>query len=164
MTNSFHQIPIDDFSSILLSVSTSWGFFRPKFLPEGVGPASGIFQAIDRTDFADFEEWTIVIFDNFIVLATDSADIEVLRLVSRRSGCRENKQKIAPNISHIPMAGVRPHSLKPRTSPLPLPNPRPLPGATRSSRLCIVRSSKLPIMSRKQTKDIWSYLLFFFST
>ena len=33
MTNSFHQIPIDDFSSNLLSVSTPWGLFRPKFLP-----------------------------------------------------------------------------------------------------------------------------------
>ena len=42
MTNSFHQIPIDAFSSDLLSVSTPWGLFRPKFLPEGVGPASGI--------------------------------------------------------------------------------------------------------------------------
>ena len=39
MTNSFHQIPIDDFSSNLLSVSTPWGLFRPKFLPEGVGVA-----------------------------------------------------------------------------------------------------------------------------
>jgi hypothetical protein len=29
MTNSFHQIPIDEFSSNILSVSTSWGRFRP---------------------------------------------------------------------------------------------------------------------------------------
>jgi hypothetical protein len=70
----------------LLSVSTPWGLFRPKFLPEGVGPASGILQAIVRTVFADFEEWTIVIFDNFLVLATDFADMEVLQLVWRRSG------------------------------------------------------------------------------
>ena len=49
MTNSFHQIPIDDFSSNLLSVSTPWGLFRPKFLPEGVGPASGILQSIVRS-------------------------------------------------------------------------------------------------------------------
>ena len=68
MTNSFHQIPIDIFSSNLLSVSTPWGLFRPKFLPEGVGPASGILQAIARSVFADFEEWTIVIFDNFLIL------------------------------------------------------------------------------------------------
>jgi hypothetical protein len=29
MTNSFNQIPIDEFSSNILSVSTSWGRFRP---------------------------------------------------------------------------------------------------------------------------------------
>ena len=74
MTNSFHQIPIDDPSSALLSVSTPWGLFRPLFLPEGVGPASGILQSIVRSVFADFESWIIVIFDNFLILASDYAD------------------------------------------------------------------------------------------
>ena len=89
MTNSFHQIPIDDFSSNLLSVSTPWGLFRPKFLPEGVGPASGILQAIVRSVFADFEEWTIVIFDNFLVLASDYADAlsKLARILDR---CRQH--------------------------------------------------------------------------
>lgn len=85
MTNSFHQIPIDDFSSNLLSVSTPWGLFRPKFLPEGVGPASGILQAIVRSVFADFEEWTIVIFDNFLILASDFPDaVAKFRLILER--------------------------------------------------------------------------------
>lgn len=74
MTNSFHQIPIDDDSSDLLSVSTPWGLFRPKFLPEGVGPASGILQSIVRKIFADFDDWIIVIFDNFLILASDYKD------------------------------------------------------------------------------------------
>ena len=74
MTNSFHQIPIDQDSSDLLSVSTPWGLYRPKFLPEGVGPASGILQAIVRKVFAEFEEWIIVIFDNFLILASDYHD------------------------------------------------------------------------------------------
>jgi RNase H-like domain found in reverse transcriptase/Chromo (CHRromatin Organisation MOdifier) domain len=74
MTNSFHQIPLDLSSSNLLSVATPWGLFRPKFLPEGVGPASGILQAIVRRIFAPFDEWTIVIFDNFLVLAHDYED------------------------------------------------------------------------------------------
>jgi hypothetical protein len=69
MTNSFHQIPIDNDSSDLLSVSTPWGLYRPKFLPEGVGPASGILQAIVRKIFAAFDDWIIVIFDNFLILA-----------------------------------------------------------------------------------------------
>lgn len=85
MTNSFHQIPIDDFSSNLLSVSTPWGLFRPKFLPEGVGPASGILQSIVRRIFSDFDDWIIVIFDNFLVLASDHQDaVSKLELVLRR--------------------------------------------------------------------------------
>ena len=60
MTNSFRRIPIDNFSSNLLSVSTPWGLFRPKFLPESVGPASGILQSIVRRIFADFEDWIVV--------------------------------------------------------------------------------------------------------
>jgi hypothetical protein len=89
MTNSFHQIPIDDFSSNLLSVSTPWGLFRPKFLPEGVGPASGILQSIVRRIFADFDDWIIVIFDNFLVLASCYQDaLDKLRIVLLR--CQSN--------------------------------------------------------------------------
>lgn len=88
MTNSFHQIPLDDFSSNLLSVSTPWGLFRPKFLPEGVGPASGILQSIVRRVFADFDDWTIVIFDNFLILASDYADA-ALKLEQVLKRCQE---------------------------------------------------------------------------
>ena len=89
MTNSFHQIPIDNFSSNLLSVSTPWGLFRPKFLPEGVGPASGILQSIVRRVFSDFDDWTIVIFDNFLILASDYTDAyNKLTLILQR--CRDN--------------------------------------------------------------------------
>lgn len=42
--------------SDLLSVQTPWGLVRPKFLPEGVGPASGLLQHIVRTIFEDFSE------------------------------------------------------------------------------------------------------------
>ena len=68
MANSFHQITLDMQSSLLLSVSTPWGLFRPKFLPGGMGPASGILQAIVRKIFADLDDWIIVIFDNFLIL------------------------------------------------------------------------------------------------
>jgi hypothetical protein len=74
MANSFHQIPLTPEFSDLLSVQTPWGLFRPKFLPEGVGPASGLLQHLVRDIFADFSEWTIVIFDNFLVLADDYDD------------------------------------------------------------------------------------------
>ena len=74
MANSFHQIPISQHFSELLSVQTPWGLVRPKFLPEGVGPASGLLQNLVREIFKDFEEWTVVIFDNFLVLADDHDD------------------------------------------------------------------------------------------
>ena len=74
MTNSFHQIPLADHFSQLLSVQTPWGLVRPKFLPEGVGPASGMLQSIVREVFTDFEDWTVVIFDNFLILADDYED------------------------------------------------------------------------------------------
>ena len=74
MANSFHQIPLSKEFSDILSVKTPWGLFRPKFLPEGVGPASGLLQHIVRDAFSDFEAWTIVIFDNFLILADDYED------------------------------------------------------------------------------------------
>ena len=90
MTNSFHQIPIDLHSSNLLSVATPWGLFRPKFLPEGVGPASGILQSIVRRVFADLDDWIIVIFDNFLILASDYPDaLTKLRTVLAR--CHKNR-------------------------------------------------------------------------
>ena len=79
MTNSFHQIPLADRFSQVLSIQTPWGLVRPKFLPEGVGPASGILQSIVREvfTFEDFDDWTIVIFDNFLILAHSYEDAAV---------------------------------------------------------------------------------------
>jgi len=74
MANSFHQIPLSKEFSELLSVKTPWGLYKPKFLPEGVGPASGLLQHIVREIFQEFAEWTIVIFDNFLILADDYED------------------------------------------------------------------------------------------
>ena len=71
MTVSLHQIPIDLPSSNLLSIATPWGLYRPKFFPEEVGPDSGILQSVVRHVFADLEDWIIVIFDNFLTLASD---------------------------------------------------------------------------------------------
>ena len=88
MTNSFHQIPLSPSSSDLLSVQTPWGLFKPSFLPEGVGPASGILQNLVREIFKDFSDWTVVIFDNFLILANDYDDAyRKMKLVLEK--CRE---------------------------------------------------------------------------
>ena len=74
MANSFHQIRLSKHTSAMLSVQTPWGQVQPKFLPEGVGPASGILQKIVHDIFDDFDEWTIRIFDNLLILAHDYDD------------------------------------------------------------------------------------------
>lgn len=74
LTNAFHQIKLATKTSERLSVKTPFGQFRPLFMPEGIGPASGILQWTVSTIFADFHEFMICIFDNLLVLATDYDD------------------------------------------------------------------------------------------
>jgi len=76
MVNSFHQVKLADKTSQRLSVQTPWGQVRPLFMPEGIGPASGVLQATVASIFHDFveEQWAIVIFDNFLVCAHDYDD------------------------------------------------------------------------------------------
>ena len=76
MTNSFHQLRLSTLSSRRLSVQFPWGVFRPQFLPEGVSPATFMLHEAVTQIFADFSEWMIVIFDNFLVLAHDKADLK----------------------------------------------------------------------------------------
>ena len=85
MTNSFHQFPLTERTSQFLAVQTPWGLVEPLFLPEGVSPASGHLQSTMMQMFGDFTDWTIVIFDNILVLAHDEKDaIEKLRLFLER--------------------------------------------------------------------------------
>jgi hypothetical protein len=74
MTNSFHQMKLDMESSLKLAVQTPWGLFRPRFLPEGIAPASQLLQKTVCDVFADYMDWMVVIFDNFLVLCHDYAD------------------------------------------------------------------------------------------
>ena len=90
MTNSLHQITLNMQSSLLLSVSTPWGLFRPKFLPKGVGPAFGILQAIVRKIFADLDDWIIVVFDNFLIIA-DSYEDATAKLITVLQRCHDKR-------------------------------------------------------------------------
>lgn len=74
LVNAFHQVRLGAETSERLSVVTPWGQFAPQFMPEGVAPASFILQEVMYTIFAEFEEWSIVIFDNMLVLAKDYED------------------------------------------------------------------------------------------
>lgn len=102
---------------MLISVSTPWGFFRPKFLPDGVGLASGILQAIVRNVFADLENWIILIFDNFLVLDDSYADatkklaIVLQRCQLHRLVLKMQKSRIGTNIVTFFGYEVKPGSL-----------------------------------------------------
>jgi len=86
MTNSFHQIRLGDKTSNILSVQTPWGLVRPLFLPEGVGPASGILQRTVMEVFGDYQDFMITIFDNLLVLCHDYEDAMMkFKLVIRRA-------------------------------------------------------------------------------
>lgn len=72
--NSFHQVKLATNTSKRLSILTQWGLVRPLFMPEGIGPASGILQRVVSDCFADFGDWSIAIFDNLLLLAHDYQD------------------------------------------------------------------------------------------
>jgi hypothetical protein len=89
LTNGFHQIPISEETSSLLSVQTPWGTVRPLFLPEGVPQGSGLLQEIMMEIFGEFDDWTIVIFDNLLVLAVDYDDMyEKIKIILERAVSR----------------------------------------------------------------------------
>jgi len=75
MINSFHQFRLGLKTSDNLSVITPWGSFRPVFMPEGVSPATGVLQGHMREIFKDFEDWAVVIFDNFCIGGDSMEDL-----------------------------------------------------------------------------------------
>ena len=77
LANAFHQIPIDEESSQLLSIMTPWGAYKPKFLPEGINVAPGILQSVVQNIFKECAEWMLVIFDNFLILGNDYNDLYI---------------------------------------------------------------------------------------
>ena len=73
--NAFHQLSLAPYTRERLAVATPWGLFQPKFLPEGVGPASGALQKVMESVFEDFKDWMIIVFDNLLILAKDFGDL-----------------------------------------------------------------------------------------
>ena len=83
---SFPPISLAVRTSNVLSVQTPWGLVRPRYLPEGVGPASGVLQRTVMQIFEDYQEFMITIFDNLLVLCHDYTDEErKLNLVINRA-------------------------------------------------------------------------------
>ncbi len=74
ITNAFHQIKLGPITSKMLSIITPEGTYKPLFLLEGTTPATGILHQTIVDIFRDFEEWTIVLFDNILILADTYED------------------------------------------------------------------------------------------
>lgn len=74
LVNSFHQFKLAFQTSQNLSVQTPWGQVAPIFMPEGVSPATFVLQENATKIFAGFEDWSIILFDNILILAHDYAD------------------------------------------------------------------------------------------
>jgi hypothetical protein len=75
MMASFHQIKIDDPSSERLSVVSPWGQYRPRFLPEGIAPATAILQkTVDRV-FNKHKDRMLCIYDNLLLAGTTPEDM-----------------------------------------------------------------------------------------
>jgi hypothetical protein len=74
MANAFHQLLLGPVTSARLSVVTPWGQYQPRFMPEGVAPASILLQDVMREIFSDFHEWAVIIFDNILLLAHNYQD------------------------------------------------------------------------------------------
>lgn len=89
--NGFHQLPLGPRTQDLLSVQTPTQQLAPLFLPEGVGPASHLFQKVMSFIFKDFVEagWCFILIDNIALGANtlDEAEHHLLALFQR---CRES--------------------------------------------------------------------------
>jgi hypothetical protein len=74
MKNAFHQILLSKATSLLLSIVTPWGTVRPKFMPEGISPASGLLHNYMVEILSEWLDCAIIIFDNFLVVCNDFKD------------------------------------------------------------------------------------------
>ena len=96
LTNAFHQIPITLDTQQKLSIQTPWGQFEPRFMPEGVAPATGELQQAVKKVFYGIDDWAIVIFDNLLLLASDMQDaMRKLKLIIERCIKHNVKLKMA---------------------------------------------------------------------
>ena len=106
LTNAFHQVPITDDTRQKLSIQTPWGQYAPNFMPEGIAPATGVLQQAVKTLFKDFEDWSIVIFDNLLILAHDMQDAR-RKLETIVDKCIEHNVKLKMAKSFIGFTEVK---------------------------------------------------------
>ena len=92
LTNAFHQIRIGDETSAKLSIQTPWGQVQPKFMPEGVAPASIYLQDMMREVFHDMPT-VIYMWDNILVLGHNQENL-VDNLIPFFERCKKYNLKL----------------------------------------------------------------------
>ena len=77
LARAFHQVPLDEDTSKRLGVLFPDGVRLPKYLPEGCTPATAYLTLVMKKILGDFiaQGWLLVLFDNFLVGATDASDL-----------------------------------------------------------------------------------------
>jgi hypothetical protein len=66
MTEAFHQVKLDEETSRMLTIVTIIGPIKPRFMMEGVAPASSVLQNTVTTLFESIRSTSICIFDNIL--------------------------------------------------------------------------------------------------
>jgi hypothetical protein len=79
-SEAFHQIRLSDKASNMLSIVTTIGCIRPRFMMEGVSPASSVLQNAVSQIFGPMRDESICIFDNILTGGTK----EQLRLRTQK--------------------------------------------------------------------------------
>ena len=69
-SEAFHQIRLSDKASDMLSIVTTIGCIRPRFMMEGVSPASSVLQNAVSQIFGPMRDESICIFDNILTGGT----------------------------------------------------------------------------------------------
>jgi hypothetical protein len=83
-------MPLSVKSSSYLAVHAPNGQYRPVFMPEGLDPATSIYQRVMRAIFKDFlaEKWFFVIIDN-ISFGADTLEELADRMIRVLERCKE---------------------------------------------------------------------------
>jgi transposase InsO family protein len=111
MCASYHQLLLDAASSELLAVSTPWGNVKPRFLPEGISPASGILMETVTEIFKELKDNSLVLFDNILLMGTSPEDL-VEKFTRMLEICKKHNlilklSKCHLNVSSVSFFGYR---------------------------------------------------------
>ena len=103
---AFHQLKVDELTAERLAITTPWGLYRPRFVPEGIACGSQLLMAAAQRIFEDFSDWLLAIHDNILVGAHDIDDM-CNKLASLFKRCAEKKIQLKLSKSAFAVAELK---------------------------------------------------------